>query len=188
MEELIDEYRRLEGRIQGLIRQRVTHFCSLCTSCCCTAEICEETRASDFLSRVAVLRDPEDGFSENYGWLDVNGCLLQRGRPPVCYDFFCHELRESFGGELDQYVMQVIGRVLSFAGSRALGSRHLTELSDSELAVMNTDRVLNQIKLGHEAVEAVEDFFSNKEWGEFQANACSRILQPRSNDSGSSNP
>ena len=151
-------YAELEQGVQELVTARCRAFCELCTSCCCRAEICEEAISSPFL-RTIHRREVLD--SDGYGFLDTGGCSLQRGRPPICYEFFCDELMAAQEDDLNRDVLRALGRLLSLVGERALGSAHLVELADSEqLERVDFEKMEKRIRRALESLEVIREFYS----------------------------
>ena len=142
-------YAELEGEVQQVIGNLFGSVCSLCTSTCCTPDICEESLDSAFLRKIREFLQPQAFFCERYGWLAENGCTLKCGRPPVCYGFFCNEIIDSLP-ESARADLRELGRIVSDVGSRALGSRHLVELSEEDLERINCERLLAKIEGGRE--------------------------------------
>jgi len=149
-------YGRLEKDVQGLMQELCQPVCSLCAATCCRYDICEEVSESPFLSLLQKTFSPDEYINERYGWLGPAGCLLRRGRPPICYAFFCDELLGFFNKDLDRYAAKTLGYLLTYIGERALGSRHLVEIMDREqLKKINTKRLLERAHLAQQAFQYI---------------------------------
>ncbi|WP_144413821.1 hypothetical protein [Kiritimatiella glycovorans] len=140
---ILEAYGDLERRVQQRITRRWGGVCAHCATSCCRVDICEEALESVFLCRVREHFDQPGDFDPRFGWLGPGGCRLEVGRPPVCYAFFCDEIRNSLTPEareqLDRLgsIMDRVGRV----GPRGL---HLVELTDpGDLEEINLDRFLS---------------------------------------------
>ena len=93
MSDILKPYADLEHSIQQLMTQLCSETCGMCTACCCRADICEEATSSAFLSLLLERQGlTADDMDDRFGWLDLNGCSLDYGRPPICYAYFCNEL------------------------------------------------------------------------------------------------
>ena len=72
-------------------------------------------------------------YNRSKGWLTLDGCGLDVGRPPVCYEFYCSAIISGISGAYRKYAADVLGKLVSFAGRNALGNRHLVTLSTLQL-------------------------------------------------------
>jgi hypothetical protein len=95
-----------------------------------------ETRESVFLKRVVRRHTPHAGFDSVHGWLGPDGCRLVAGRPPVCYEFLCRDIPHAIQGDPHRrHAMLTLSMLVTHLGKRAVGDRHLVELTD-EAALM----------------------------------------------------
>lgn len=164
--QFIELYAELEQGVQDLIAGRCRAVCELCTACCCRAEICEEAVSSPFL-RTIHQREVLD--SDGYGFLDIGGCALHAGRPPVCYEFFCDELLAAQEDDLHRYVLRALGRLLSLVGEQALGKAHLVELMSPEpLEQVDFEKMENRARRALKALDVIRQFYSS---GRLDANS-----------------
>ena len=153
----IDTYVVLEADIQETISGLFGSVCALCTSTCCTPDICEESCDSAFLRAIRQRHEPNAMFCERFGWLTERGCALQRGRPPVCYGFFCNEIVEALSEE-QRSAVRVLGRLLSWVGERAIGPQHIVEpMDDGALGNVKLSRLLQRIDVAREALGGVKE-------------------------------
>jgi hypothetical protein len=134
--------------------------CGLCTACCCRADVCEETTQSAFLS---LLLDRQGirtaDMDDRYGWLDLTGCLLTYGRPPICYSFFCDELLGRLPDEENRFVVLTLGRLVHHIGLNALGARHLVEIADAgDLEKVDADLILQRLDEAGVAFDVIEEY------------------------------
>ena len=152
---LIDEYRALEVTVRGLIWEICKPFCGNCEKSCCREDICQDTLDSLWLRMVWESRQLDiNGYDESDGWLTVDGCALETGRAPLCYEFFCTKIMFSFTGDYQRYGVNVLGCLISFVGRDALNKRHLVTLSDpEELLNMNHGKIYERILKAHDALD-----------------------------------
>jgi len=159
--DMLKAYVELEGEVREYISGLFSGTCALCTSTCCTPDICEESLDSAFLKSVRSVYEPDAIFCDRYGWLTERGCALKCGRPPVCYGFFCNEIVDSLS-ERERDIIRVLGRIISWVGEKAYGGKHIVEIMDSEdLKKLNLERILKRIKVGHTALNGVEISLQN---------------------------
>jgi hypothetical protein len=152
---LIDEYSNLEITVRGLISGICRPFCGKCEKPCCREDICRETLDSLWLRMVLDSKHHDiSSYDESDGWLTVDGCALETGRAPLCYEFFCSRIMSSFAGEHQRYGVNVLGNLISFVGRDALNKRHLVTLADpEELLRMNHGKIYERIIKAHEALD-----------------------------------
>lgn len=158
--ELLDPYAELESAVCRLMQQLFAETCGLCTACCCRADICEEAARSAFLSLLLNKQGvrPAD-MDDRYGWLDLHGCSLTYGRPPVCYHYFCDELLEQLSDEEGRFVVQTLGRLMHHIGIHSLGERHLVEITDADdLSRVDSTRLLQRLEEAQAAFGVIEEY------------------------------
>ena len=131
IEDLLEPYAELENSINQRMKELFSETCGMCTACCCRADICEEAMESAFLSRLL----EKQGLSaidmdDRYGWLDLNGCSLEYGRPPICYAYFCDQLLERLPDDESRLSARVLGQMMDHIGRNALGNLHLVEIKN----------------------------------------------------------
>ena len=81
----IERYTELELGMRELINRKGNSLCSQCSCVCCDVVMCVEGIKSPFLKLVHV--QTED-YDEQKGFLSDTGCVLKKGRPSVCYEYF----------------------------------------------------------------------------------------------------
>ena len=155
LNKVMDAYAELEQGVRQVIGGLFGSVCALCTSTCCTADICEESLDSAFLRALRERCQPDAVFCDRYGWLGERGCILKCGRPPVCYGFFCNEILDSLT-EAQRINLRTLGRIISQVGERALGGNHLVEIMNvADLQRLNCDRLLRRIADGQRLLAEV---------------------------------
>ena len=153
-------YVDLENQVRRLMMELCSDTCAICTACCCRADICEEVAESAFLSRLLERqgRRTED-FDERYGWLDLHGCTLDSGRPPVCYSYFCDELFSRLPDDETRHVASVLGKLMHHVGMNAHNELHLTEIrNESALAEANMEEISRRFDQARAAMQVIDAF------------------------------
>ena len=160
IDDLIPLYADMENQIRRLMAQLFGGTCALCTVCCCRTDICEEVADSAFLSRLLELQGRRaEEIDERYGWLGLHGCILDAGRPPVCYSYFCDELFARLPDDETRGAVSVLGKLLHHVGMNALDGIHLTELrNDAALAEVNMEKLSRRFSQARAALQAIEAF------------------------------
>jgi len=132
----------------------------MCTACCCRADICEEASGSAFLNKLLSKQGIETvDMDDRYGWLDVNGCRLEYGRPPICYSFYCDEVLQKLHDRESHLVAQVLGKLIHHIGQNALGGWHLVEIMDEhDLERINFDEIFQRLEEAQSAFEVIKQF------------------------------
>jgi hypothetical protein len=140
-------YIRLERDVSHCITAVCKSFCSACMCRCCKPDFCQESFDSDWL--LMVREAAGHGalpYDNAFGWLAPTGCRLGAGRPPICYEFFCDAIQDHFTFLDTRQVFAEIGRLVNFAGQRALGGRHLVTLTEKEISEkLDFGRLLKRI-------------------------------------------
>jgi hypothetical protein len=156
MTRLIDRYVQFEQRVRRWTDRWCRPFCSTCDAVCCRSDFCLETRQSAFLARVVRQTAPESVFDTTRGWLGATGCSLVAGRPPVCYEFLCSDICNAVAGDSDRrHALLAASMVLSHAGKRVLGGRHLVEATRSaDLNRINEKRFMTRLVEAEAAFQA----------------------------------
>ena len=142
------QYQELEENVRRIVTGFCAPFCSACADPCCRKEICFESIDSFWLELVRKINGPDHSDYDNAkGWLTTRGCQLQTGRPPVCYEYFCSKIDAVIQEEPDKKNCLIkISGLLSFAGEKALGNRHIVTLSSKQiLEKVNFLRLNNKI-------------------------------------------
>ncbi len=159
---MVHEYAELETQVQRTVGALCGAECAACTSRCCTPDVCEEALTSAFLTFLRNLLSPDAVFTDQFGWQGVAGCDLAVGRPPVCYDFYCREIRECFALPREQYLLQTLGRLMGYVGEAAVGDRALTAIRNTdELRDVDTARVRDRIACARTALAAIRTYMES---------------------------
>ncbi len=160
LEDFITEYAELETAIRELMVRLCSDTCGMCTACCCRADICEEAAESAFLSKLLKRQGVRaDQMDERFGWLDLHGCSLEYGRPPVCYAYFCDELIERLPDDEARLAARTLGRLMHHIGQNALGEWHLVEImNEDDLQKVELDAITQRLQEARSAFEVIEYF------------------------------
>ncbi|MDK2858323.1 MAG: hypothetical protein PWQ89_1442 [Verrucomicrobiota bacterium] len=179
VKDLLEEYAELERGVQELISAQCRDACELCTACCCRADICEEALLSPFLRALHGRKELE---SDRYGFLTETGCVLEIGRPPICYEFFCSESLVAQPDDLHRDLLRILGRLPTHAGENASGDVHLVEiLHEEQLEKAAFQRVKKQLQEAVEALNGIRIFFNEGTLSE-QAGRVLRKITVLAND------
>ena len=132
----------------------------MCTACCCRADICEETTRSAFLRLLLERQDLEPAdLDDRFGWLYVDGCALDYGRPPVCHFYFCEELLASFPPD-DRQLIRVLGRLVDYVGEEALEHTHLTVIDGaSDFEGIRLDHLMERLETAGAVRDVIARYF-----------------------------
>jgi len=160
MDDFLKAYIEFEIRLREMMITVCGNMCGMCTACCCRADICEEARDSAFLQLLLKRQGfTEFDFDDQYGWLEHQGCRLEYGRPPVCYEYFCDELLEAMPDERFQELMRRAGKLIDLIGQNALGEIHLTEIRNpADLEKVSVERLFQRLE---EAKAALAEIFQS---------------------------
>ncbi|MDF7808944.1 hypothetical protein P4E94_15970 [Pontiellaceae bacterium B12219] len=156
----LTRYSELEYSVSTLMSQLFSGICGSCTACCCRADICEEATESAFLSLLLEKQGlGREQMDDRYGWLDLHGCTLEYGRPPVCYAYYCDQLLARLPDEEAQFSAKVLGKLIQHIGENALGGWHLVEIMDrSDLAKLNYPELFQRLEEAQAAYSVIEHF------------------------------
>lgn len=160
LESILDAYIALENSVRQLQTHLFSETCGLCTACCCRADICEETVQSAFLSLLLKRQERTAGeMDDRYGWLDLHGCSLDYGRPPVCYAFFCDELLARLPDDETRWVIRILGRLMDYVGEHAVNDWHLVEIMNlDDLELVDTDALSLRLEEAAAAFDVIEQY------------------------------
>ncbi|MBI9019762.1 MAG: hypothetical protein JEZ10_00700 [Verrucomicrobia bacterium] len=160
LKNLIEQYTRLELDVQELVNAQCNELCVQCGICCCTAIICEEAIESPFLKLV---HQQSNLFNDRYGFLTEKGCLLDAGRPPVCYEFFCADQLFHQPDELHGKLLRILGALPNHAGKQALGDIHLVDIrNENDFERLNFQGLEKQLQESFQCLEILRGFFNEK--------------------------
>lgn len=162
LSQILWRYAALEREVQNLINACCSGACSLCTSCCCRPDLCEEAFESVFLRSLHGQDRSSILFTERYGWRTENGCSLPLGRPPVCYEFFCDDLLDGQPDDARRYMLRVLGKLLMHVGEGTRGTPPLADIRDeAELNRIDVSRFKERANAARSALEHVRFFIDN---------------------------
>lgn len=150
LDQLVEQYGRLEMAVQQRMNACCAVFCSACTVPCCRVDFCRESLESPFLAAVRNRFAPAALWDPATGWLTPTGCGLAAGRPPVCYEFLCGPILTARNGDQPLAALKQLSMLITAAGRRARGNHHLVALS--ELSRINLSRLSAQLTRSHEAL------------------------------------
>lgn len=158
--DLLQPYSELERAVRALMSNLFSNTCGLCTACCCRADICEEAIESVFLSRLLEKQGiSAQDMDDRIGWLDLSGCSLDYGKPPICYAYFCDQLLARLPDDETRYATEVLGKLMHHIGQNALGDRHLVEiLNQDELEKVDLPRIARRLEEAEAAFQVIENF------------------------------
>ncbi len=153
----IKQYTKLELGMRELINRKGNSLCGQCTRCCCDIIICEEAIKSPFLKTV---HQQTDQFKEKTGFLSPTGCTLEKGRPSVCYEYFCDDHFYYQPDELHAEVLKILGGLLNHATRNAQGDIPLDDIATvEELDHLDFPRLEKQMKESLQAMEIIRTFY-----------------------------
>ncbi len=153
-------YSELETAICDLMAQLFSDTCGMCTACCCRADICEEALRSAFLSKLLSQQGLSlENMDDRIGWLDLAGCTLKYGKPPICYSYFCDQLMARLPDEETRFSTRVLGNLIHHIGKQAFGEWNLVEIQQpSDLEKVNLDQIAQRLHEAQAAFEVIQNF------------------------------
>ena len=176
---ILKEYAAFECEVMAFTSEFLGPWCSNCEGVCCKTEYCRESLESSFLSLLISRYPPDIPFSGQYGWLTKTGCALAVGRPPVCYEFLCDRMLDAPPAPLHRYAMNVLSKLMSHVGRRAVGRSHLVEILDpSDLSAINPDSFGRRLTEARKAFKLVRFMLAEKPIPEDAVITLSRISRP----------
>lgn len=153
----IEQYTELELGMRELISRKGNSLCAQCTRCCCDVIHCTEAVKSPFLKMIhqqVQQFDPEDGF------LSATGCTLEKGRPSICYEYFCDDHFYYQPDERHAEVLKIIGALLHHATRNAQGDIALEDIpTEAELDGLDFIHLNKQLKESLQALEIIRTFY-----------------------------
>lgn len=160
LEKMLTAYAELEGSIRTLMTELFSDTCGMCTACCCRADICEEATGSAFLSLLLKKQGlAEQDMDEKYGWLDLHGCSLEYGRPPICYAYYCDQLLSRLPDDESRFSARILGNLMQHIGENALGGWHLVEIMDSkDLEKLDYPILSRRLEESQAAFRVIQEF------------------------------
>jgi len=160
IDNIVEPYAELEISVRQLMTQLFSETCGMCTACCCRADICEEATGSAFLSLLLERQElSASDMDDRFGWIDLHGCSLEYGRPPVCYTYFCDELLSSLPDDDARLVARTLGRLVNHIGQDAVGDWHLVEIVDAaDLEKVDPERILLRLEEAQAAFDVIGEY------------------------------
>jgi hypothetical protein len=163
IDDILEPYAELEKSVRTLMTELFSDSCGMCTACCCRADICEEATQSAFLSKLLIKQGlAATDMDDRFGWLDLNGCSLEYGKPPICYEYFCDQLLSRLPDDEARYSARILGKLMDFVGKEAVGNWHLVEvMSADDLEKVSIDMLEQRLDDAIIAFEAIEEFMQS---------------------------
>jgi hypothetical protein len=155
----ITQYTELELGMRELINRKGNSLCGQCTRCCCDIIICEEAIKSPFLKWV---HQQDEQFNDKRGFLGSTGCILKKGRPSVCYEYFCDDHFYHQPDETHAEVLKILGGLLNHATRNALGDIPLDDVSEEDLDKVNFQALGKLLNESLYALEIIRTFYRTK--------------------------
>ena len=153
----IEQYTELELGMRELINRKGNSLCAQCSCICCDAVMCIEGIKSPFLKLV---HQQTDQYDEQKGFLSDTGCILKKGRPSVCYEYFCDDHFYYQPDELHAEVLKIIGALLYHATRNAKGDIPLDEITqEEELDSLDFQPLEKQMQESLQAMEIIQAFY-----------------------------
>jgi hypothetical protein len=153
----IEQYTELELGMRELINRKGNSLCAQCSCICCDVVMCIEGIKSPFLKLV---HQQADQYDEQKGFLSDTGCILKKGRPSVCYEYFCDDHFYYQPDELHAEVLKIIGALLYHATRHAKGDLQLEDIvTEEELDHLDFEQLEKQMKESLHALEIIRTFY-----------------------------
>jgi len=153
----IEQYTELERGMRELINRKGNSLCSQCSCICCDVVMCVEGIKSPFLKLV---NQQTDEYDEQKGFLSDTGCILKKGRPSVCYEYFCDDHFYFQPDELHAEVLKIIGALIYHATRNAKGDIPLDEImTEEELDQLDFERLEKQMQESLQAMKIIRTFY-----------------------------
>lgn len=156
----IAHYTQLETGVQELVLGKCAKLCSECTAVCCDVVMCVEAVKSPFLK---LIHQQSDEFDTRNGFLSPTGCSLKKGRPSVCYEYFCDNHFYYQPSDRHAEILQILGSLLFHATRNAKTDIPLDGITEQELDHLNFDNLNHQLTESLRALEMIQSFFSSAE-------------------------
>ncbi len=157
LENYIEQYIALESAMQELLPARCKSLCAQCTSVCCDAVMCIEAIKSPFLKRV---HQQTDRYHEQHGFLSRTGCTLKKGRPSVCYEYYCDNQFYYQPDDRHAEVLLILGSLIHHATRNAQGTTQLEDIATEEaLEQLDVEKLTDQLQESFAALEIIRTFY-----------------------------
>jgi hypothetical protein len=172
----IEKYTELELGMRELINRKGNSLCAQCSCICCDVVMCVEGIKSPFLKLV---HQQADEFDEQKGFLSDTGCMLKKGRPSVCYEYFCDNHFYYQPDELHAEVLKIIGTLLYHATRNAQDDIPMEDITTEELLdQLDFQRLEKQMNESRQALEIIRAFYRDGSMSEESYKALKRITFP----------
>ncbi|MDF7822408.1 hypothetical protein P4B35_00165 [Pontiellaceae bacterium B12227] len=153
----LERYTQLEGAVRELIARKGNSLCAQCSCICCDAVMCVEAIKSPFLK---LIHQQADQYDEEKGFLSSTGCRLEKGRPSVCYEYFCDDHFYFQPDELHEEVLRIIGSLLFHATRNAQGEIPLDEITEEDqLDSADFQTLEKNLNESFRALEIIQEFY-----------------------------
>lgn len=121
--------------------------------------MCIEAMQSPFLK---MIHQQEHLYDENDGFLSPTGCKLEKGRPSVCYEYFCDDHFYFQPDELHEKVLKIIGSLLFHATRNAQGETAVDDIpTEAELDSADFQTLEKNLDESFRALEIIKDFYES---------------------------
>jgi hypothetical protein len=153
----IEQYTELEAGMRELINRKGNSLCAQCSCVCCDVVMCVEGMKSPFLKLV---HQQADEYDEQKGFLSDTGCKLKKGRPSVCYEYFCDDHFYFQPDKLHAEVLKIIGALLYHATQNAQGDVALEDIkTEEELDQLDFEQMKKQMQESLDALGIIGTFY-----------------------------
>ena len=157
LESFIQHYTELEAGVRELIARKGNSLCAQCSCICCDAVMCVEAMNSPFLK---LIHQQSDEYDPEKGFLSSTGCVLKKGRPSVCYEYFCDDHFYYQPDELHAEVLKIIGVLLYHATRNANGEISLDDITtEAELDLVDFQTLEKNLNESFQALEIIRTFY-----------------------------
>jgi hypothetical protein len=172
----IEHYTELEAGMRELINRKGNSLCAQCSCVCCDVVMCVEGIKSPFLKLV---HQQADEYDEQKGFLSDTGCKLKKGRPSVCYEYFCDDHFYFQPDELHAEILKIIGALLYHATQNALGDIALEDIpSETELDQLDFEHLGKQMQESLKALQIIKGFYRDGTLSDENLQTLKRIRIP----------
>ncbi|MDF7798303.1 hypothetical protein P4C99_02445 [Pontiellaceae bacterium B1224] len=153
----IKRYTDLEAAVRILIARKGNSLCSQCSCICCDAVMCVEAIKSPFLK---LIHQQTEEYDTEKGFLTTTGCALKKGRPSVCYEYFCDDHFYNQPDELHADVLKIIGSLLYHAIQGADGETSIDDIQTlEELDRADFQTLEKNLNESFQALEIIRAFY-----------------------------
>jgi hypothetical protein len=159
LKKYISQYVVLETAMQELLPAKCKSLCASCSLVCCDVVMCIEAIKSPFLKLV---HQQTDRYHEQNGFLSPTGCTLKKGRPSVCYEYYCDNQFYFQPDDRHAEILLILGSLIHHATRHAQGDTQLEDIASEEaLDQLDFDRLNAQLQESQVALEIIRAFYHN---------------------------